>query len=408
MKALFLGAGASYDCGMPLVSELTVEFRRWFTPEKVHSINQVQRRGGYGWSDATVAKLITRLCNPHMHYENLIGALEVDFSRERDVDRRQELYGLHAHLLQSIHGLLMERQIKNFAFAFAALDNFEGIKCLAEENRPLWVFSLNHDVILEMLASRFSIPLKTGFHGSESIRMSSGDGVHADLCFGRISREAMQRNDYDYFKSGEYGINLIKLHGALDIFAQGDEMDYLKFIAPDGDALSYVKNIETLATIDLSLGRHHQVRAVNEHTYCDEQGVIQFLRNSLLSGAHKFSPRSTQIAPPQFLSLFGGCLNYAHELICIGYGFGDKHVDEQMVEWLTFAGDRQITIVNPGIQDCPSRFAHLVEQVYVCSESASDYFLKLRRTPESIHAKALRALRADNRERLRRKLLESS
>lgn len=408
MQALFLGAGASYDCGMPLVSELTAEFKRWFTAEKIHSINQIQRRGGYGWSDATVAKLIMRVGNPRMHYENLIGSLEVEFSRERDVGRRQELHGLHAHLLQSIHGLLTERQIKNYAFAFAALDNFEGIKRLAEENRPLWVFSLNHDVMLEMLASKFSIPLKTGFHGNESIRMSSGDGVHIDLCFGRLSREAMQKNNYDYFKTGEYGINLIKLHGALDIFAQGDEMDYLKFIAPDGDALSYVKNIETLAKIDLALGQRHRVRAVNEHTYCDEMGVIQFLRNSLLSGSHKFSPRSTQIAPPEFLSLFSGCLNYAHELICVGYGFGDSHINEQMVEWLSFASDRRITIINPGFQDCPSRFAHLDEQVSVCSESASDYFSRLRQTPEGIQAKAFRALRARNRERLRKSLLESS
>jgi hypothetical protein len=33
MPALLLSAGASFDAGMPLVTELTAELRRWLTPQ---------------------------------------------------------------------------------------------------------------------------------------------------------------------------------------------------------------------------------------------------------------------------------------------------------------------------------------------------------------------------------------
>lgn len=41
MKALFIGAGAAYDCGMPLVWELTAEIRRWLTPENLFHLMKI-------------------------------------------------------------------------------------------------------------------------------------------------------------------------------------------------------------------------------------------------------------------------------------------------------------------------------------------------------------------------------
>ncbi len=39
MKALLLGAGASYELGLPLVWELTAEVKNWLTPEKMDWLN---------------------------------------------------------------------------------------------------------------------------------------------------------------------------------------------------------------------------------------------------------------------------------------------------------------------------------------------------------------------------------
>jgi len=222
-------------------------------------------------------------------------------------------------------------------------------KKLAEENKPLWVFSTNHDVVAEMLAAKFSIPLKSGFKEKVTIGMGSGQGEAVEVNFERLSRAAIATGDCDFFRPGEAGINLIKLHGSLDIFGQGDELNYLKVASKDGSATSYVDQLQLLEAVDLALAQNHGVRANNEHTYLDAQGEIQYLRNSLLSGAHKFSTRMTQIAPPEFLSLFRASLNYASELVSIGYGFGDQHINEPMVDWLAQARPRRLTIVDPGI-----------------------------------------------------------
>ena len=162
-QALFLGAGASVDSGMPLVSELTAELVRWLTPGTLVGFNHGWRARGGGWRDATVSTLLGLLQNRSLHYEQMIGAIEVEFARERDAGLRQEWHAVHGFLLQSVRGLLLERQIRNLNFALNVLDDFSALKELAEDNRPLWVFTTNHDVILEILATRFGIPIKSGF-----------------------------------------------------------------------------------------------------------------------------------------------------------------------------------------------------------------------------------------------------
>ena len=120
------------------------------------------RQGG-GWRDTTASTLLALLQNRYLHYEQIIGAIEVEFARERDARVRQEWHAVQGFLLQATRGLLLERQIKNLDFALSVLEDFGALKKLTEENRPLWVFTTNHDVIVEILAAKFAIPLKSGF-----------------------------------------------------------------------------------------------------------------------------------------------------------------------------------------------------------------------------------------------------
>ena len=406
-KALFLGAGASVDAGMPLVSELTAELVRWLTPAKLAEFNQGWRARGGGWSDPVIAGLLGLLQNRSLHYEQIIGAVEVEFARERDHRLRQQWHAVHGFLLQVVRGFLLERQIRNLDFALSVLDDFGALKKLAAENRPLWVFTTNHDVIPEILAGKLGIPIKSGFREKVTLPMSAGGaGAPIEIAFERLPRAAIAAGDYDFFRPGEFGINLIKLHGSLDIFGYGDEISYLKVASKDGGPRSYVEQLRSLELIDFALGSRDGVRAVNEHCHLDPQGKVQFLRNSLLSGAHKFSPRMTQIAPPEFLALFRGYLNYVVELVCIGYGFGDHHINEPIVEWLSQAAGRQLTIVNPGVSRCPDRFGHLCRQVSVVPKDARQFFLDLDGRVEVDPTRlAIRGLQIANRKRRMDELL---
>jgi hypothetical protein len=405
VRALFLGAGASFDAGMPLVTELTAELRRWLTRDKLLSFNSGWRARGGGWSDKPMSTLVGLLQSADMHYEQIIGAIEVEFARELDTRLRQELHGVQGYLLQAVRGFLVERQIRYFKFALTVLDDFAAIKKLTEDNKPLWIFSTNHDMIVEILAAKFSIPIKSGFKEKVTIGMDAGQGKAIEVAFERLPRPAMTAHDYDFFRPGETGINLLKLHGSMDIFGQGDELSYIKVACRDGRAESYVEQLQSIRNIDLALGMRDDIRANNEHCYLDSHGAVQYLRNSLLSGTHKFSPRMSQVAPPEFLSLFGGLLNYASELVCIGYGFGDQHINDPMAEWLSRAAQRRLTIVNPGIRRCPERFGHLCHQVSLVPQGARQYFIDMDGGEFDAARDAVRQLQTANRKRRMDELL---
>lgn len=405
MKALFLGAGATYDCGMPLVWELTAEIRRWLTPEKLIGFNETWKLKGGGWNHEVVSHLVSLLENKNIHYENIIGALEVECSRERNQDKRQSYYAALGFMLQAVYGLLMERQVKNTHYALAALEDFSSIKEMAENNKPLWVFSLNHDCIVEMLALKSGIPLKSGFNEEVNIPMRTTDGSMSSVSFERLSRKSIEADEYSFFGHGEFGINLVKLHGSLDIFGQGDDLNYLKIRAIDSNPESLSFQLKLLNQINQDIAVRDGVVCTNENIYEDENGEIQFLRKSLLSGAHKFTKSLSQIAPSEFLSLFRRNLNYADELICIGYSFGDKHIDDHIVEWLAFLSTRKLTIINPSMNICPERMKHLFGQVECKPIAASDYFLQLSGKKSTPSNDMLRRVRSLARERIKRDLV---
>lgn len=404
MKALFVGAGASYDCSMPLVYELSEELRSWLTPKKLISYNRSWKMHGRGWHEEVVYFLISLLENKNLHYENIIGALEVEVSRERNDVKRESYHSALAFLLQAVYGLLLERQVKNASFILSSLEDFSSIKILAENNKPLWIFSLNHDCIIEMLALKYNIPLKSGFNEKVVIPIKTSNGSIYNFPFDRLSRSSIKSNKYDFFQSGEFGINLIKLHGALDIFGQDDELNYLKISPIDNKPESIPYQLELINKINQDIITRDGVGCTNENLYEDENSEVQFLRKSLLSGVHKFTKQVHQIAPPEFLKLFHGYLNYADELICIGYSFGDSHIDKSIDDWLSFSSDRKLTIVNPGIKSCPERIRHLPLQIEMSSMGASDYFIKLGSKELTKDEELSRNFRKYLREKLHEKL----
>lgn len=404
MKALLIGAGASYDCGMPLVWELTAEIRRWLTPEKLISFNENWKSQGSGWNQDVVSYILSLLENKNLHYENIIGAIEVEYSRERDQSKRQSYHAALGFILQVVYGLLLERQVKNTRYTLATLEDFSSIKEIAKNNKPLWVFSLNHDCIIEMLALKSGIPLKSGFNEEVSIPMKTADGSTRNFQFERLSRKSIEDNQYDFFSRGEFGINLIKLHGSLDIFGQNDELNYLKIKPVEDNSESISSQLQLINKINQDIAVRDDIACLNESIYEDEKGEIQFLRKSLLSGAHKFTNKLCQVAPPEFLSLFEGNLNYAHELICIGYSFGDKHIDEKVSDWLSFSATRRLTIVNPSINDCPERMKYLSEQIKFDPVGAVDFFTKLSNKKPTILKGMLRKARSLARDKIKREL----
>jgi hypothetical protein len=377
LTGLFLGAGASYEAGMPLAWELTGEIKKWLTAAKIRELNTGWRAQGSGFSDTVIDDLVSVIERPELHYEAILGHLELQFRRQRVLP--QEYHGLYSWLVELVYYLLYFRQVNNTAFLNRHLPRYDGIRALVDANSPLWVFSLNHDVMVEAIAARLSIPLHCGF-SSSTVTLPRRNRVGKER--GVIRAEVITKHDLEhhamYFPNPfQPGIYLLKVHGALDVFTFNDGQDMLKLLPEDPGIEGVIKvlraaNEDLIYPIPGTLGG--RAKALNEIAYADHQGIMQFLRRSLLAGAFKFDPRRDQVLPKPLLKHFSQNLNFVTNLVCIGYSMGDTHINAILREWLELSGDRHIEIVSPHIREVPSFLLHLSPQITLTRSSATQYF----------------------------------
>jgi hypothetical protein len=372
---LFLGAGASFELGMPLVRDLTDELKAWLTPAKLRDLNTSWRSQGGGYSDAVIEDFATWLTLPQVHYESILGHLETQFRRPSSP--QQEYHGLYSWLVELVYFILYFRHVLNVSYIEYNLRFIEGIASLAAKHSPLWIFSLNHDLIIECLAARYNLPLNCGFT-TDVITLPRRNKVGAKI--GELKAESITAAQLEkglpFFQPGISGINLLKIHGALDIFTFRDGKDLMKLLPLEPTVAGVIGALRT-ANEELICVLPHQanpIKTTNEITYADDAGEMQFLRRSLLAGAYKFDKRHSQVLPPPLLSHFQSNLNYVSTLVCIGYGFGDDHINQVIRKWLEFSAARNIEIVSPGNQNIPACLLHLATQVTLKDSTATDYF----------------------------------
>ena len=351
MKAwtgLFIGAGFSYEAGMPLVWELTAEIKRLLTADKLAEFNNSWRAQGGGQSDTVLVEFHAVLRRPDLHYEAVLGYLETQARRQRA--NSSEYHYLYSWLVQLVSYLLYWRHIQSRGFLDANLPLYDGVKVLAEESAPLWVFSLNHDVVMEAIAARLGIKLHSGF-SPEIVALPLRDErgrVKGKLNAELLTEDTLEHHALYFPNPPEPGIYLLKLHGALDIFTAKDGKDLLKLLPMRNGQQGPIDSLFA-ANEDLYFPEPGSPRGraniMNEIAYADEQGVMQFLRRSLLAGSHKFDARHSQTLPMSMMKHFQASLNFVSHLVCIGYGFGDIHFNQVIRDWLEFSDRRSLEIV---------------------------------------------------------------
>ncbi len=385
-KGLFLGAGASYDFAMPLVWQLTGEIRSWLTPEKLDKFNQGWIKQGGGKRPETI-KLVKKLLNDNsLHYEQIMGCIEVEASRVRgDKDLYQDMWGMLAWFYDLIYMLLLERQRKNAHYIKTTLAWYSRFKDYVDRDYPFWVFSLNHDLIIEILACHYEINYKTGFYRNNisfPFRNENG-GITGRVPFQDYNTCDFKNVPLDYFYNvKDRGVNLFKLHGALDVFLYDNQKKYLKI--DFGRCQTYRDVLNLLQDVNTKLKCKPPTKITNEIAFADDNNVMQFLRRSILSGMHKFKSRVGQNIPEELLPAFKRSLNFVKELAVVGYGFGDSHVNEIFREWLSSNSKRKMVIVNPGIKRVPDEFQIYLDQCDVKRMSFIHYLAQETSKPLTI------------------------
>jgi len=369
---------------MPLASELTTELTTWLTPQKLRTLNESWRSRGGGYSTQVIDDFVPVLSRLDQNYETLIGHLEVQ--SQRDSQNEQGYYGLHAWLVEMVYHLLYYRHVNNPLYIQRQVPYYQGLCSLVENNRPLWVFSLNHDLIIECIASYYHLPLSVGFNDEVVTlpRSRSGGGLPDALRAEVLLGQHLPSRAMPFLPPDTRGINLLKLHGGLDIFTFRDGKDLLR-ILPLDDSIDGILGSLRSANEDLSVSR--DVFPTNEIAYADHAGVVQFLRRSILSGVFKFDPRTHQVLPRNLLQHFKTYLNSLQTLVCIGYRFGDEHINTILRRWLETTPSRRLLLVGPSAKSVPPPLLHLAPQIDVRPLTATDYLdqcAQIRRSePES-------------------------
>ena len=403
LTGIFLGAGASFELGMPLAWDLTNEIQNWLSPEKLKQLNESLRRQGGGYSDVVIEDFSRILVDPEMHYEAKLGYLQTQQLRYANRDNAQAYNGLYMWLVEMVYFLLYYRHVQNVDYIRRAIRFYRGLADLAQVHKPLWIFTLNHDVLIECIAAEYGVPLSAGLDLASAIPTRLGDGSPAgELGLESRTIEAIETQAFSFARLGTKGINLLKIHGALDLF-----------VADDGRRLVRLRPQEySTAGIIAALKIAHEnlfyeiagqrVKATNEITYSDRDGEMQFLRRSLLAGAYKFDSRGGQVLPQVMLKQFKTTINYVTELVCIGYSFGDSHINDVLSNWLEFGDQRRLVIVGPVTAKLPSFLLHLRPQIRCEAAAATEYFEQHSTQPLNFAERMQRTMLQNARLKVRR------
>lgn len=187
------------------------------------------------------------------------------------------------------------------------IDHLNSLKEACKDPQVSYVdiFTLNHDTVLERYLAQYCIPANDGF--------------------GAPLNEVRYWNP-EMFEDKSSKVRLFKLHGSLDWFW---------FRTLNGNSYN--------VTLGIPLGRDIQ------HTK-DPQGKMQILHDGrplLLAGRFNKMLRYTSGVYAHLHCQFFRSMCDTLRLVVCGYGFGDRGINNQIVDWMYSSSDHAMTIVHP-------------------------------------------------------------
>lgn len=354
-KGLLLGAGFSFDLGMPLVSEFSDTLFSFFNDTKMtHIINSMRGHRPYSndrtLCNTTLNKFIEIynefLNSNNKNYEELFKIIE-DLSLSSRVAQETRHYFL-AKLRNIINELFLIYQRETYLYYLLNRDKY---KWLIDEfsKDELWVFTLNHDILIEMLCLDYDIPLHEGYFHTFQVPQSN-QNLKDVFEFGRV--EATEKNvDNLNYPTNSKGINLLKIHGGLNEYFQGDEKSgryrLLFPLANCKNSLEYLTKLEQFVHNPHYYINGQKPNIESEICFSDFEGKMQFMRPYILTGSKKYHATLSDHRHEEKIKLFSSGLGKIDELYIIGYSFGDKHINHRLSHAMHLNDNLKVMIVNP-------------------------------------------------------------
>lgn len=380
LTALLLGAGASRELGMPLRSDINAELLAWLSPSALRRLNETWQSRGFAHPPEVIDDVARFLDEGQFDYELLLAHLEARYLDDAREGFAQAYHALYAWLAQLVYQLLYRRQVERRNAYREGLQYFEGLSALARRNHPLWIFSLNHDVLIECIAALFGIELNCGFpQRTVSLPCRNAAGhVIARLNVQVLTDAEMAEGALPFWVPGRPGINLLKLHGALDTFSLDGGRDLIRIKPADDtfDAIIDALQIANEGLLDPTLTASlipDALAVSNQLPWVDDQGTLRLLGRTLRASAARLTDPFPQLMHRRRLEYFRGSLAQVGRLVAIGCSLADAEVNEIVLDWLAGDPRRHFEVVRPGPPALPGCFAPHGAQVELTPASATTY-----------------------------------
>lgn len=353
-NGLLLGAGFSYDLGMPLVKTLTKDFFSFYSKKRLKSyINVWSKEEPYGADDPIEPKafsMILKLAekyrqDPKQNYEGFLSEIEelIKNTADRATTRTFQ------HALSKFEEVLTQMLYMYHCYNFNIYENCKQFykefdKLVGDE--PLWIMTLNHDLFIEFLCLDANIPIKFGGVSNTNFPISNDDFENL-VEFGINDRANLKLESMDYFKFGK-GINILKLHGALNEYTYDDnkKIAYLNLNETDKpwDYLQKVSNVMHKMEYKVN---GHSMRLGKELAVSDMNGELQFLRHTIKTGGNKFSKTINPKSGEEKMALFGQILDTLDEITIVGYSFCDDHINMRLKKAMFNNEKLKVWVIDP-------------------------------------------------------------
>ena len=368
-RALLLGAGFSYDLGMPLSSELTEVLLGMFTEKSTATLvallaaqkpfgdNRPVNRQAI---EEAFALLLQYKADKGTNYEEFLTRIQEGSERyggDRSQSDRDSYHFVFSVLYDLVHTILSLYQ----AFAYEVLypknqQWFSKIENMLSGQDETWVVSLNHDLFFECLAIDHGIPITYGANGARSFPVSNL-AMHDQISFSVIDR-ATYGADSPEFLHGQRGINLVKLHGSLTEHHYGDGEEILNPSLKVESSRQLMNDFHRIQ----GMAYFYQGRPVpsgRERAITGQDGELDLISKAILTGGRKYSVVAKASEGEEKLAIFDDVLKNVDHLTIMGYGFGDRHVNFRLQNAMARRDALVIQLVDPGhsrLPDCLAPF----------------------------------------------------
>ena len=351
---LLLGAGFSYDLGMPLASEFTKPVFDFLNTDRMKVfVDGMKNASPYGDDSPMDKKIFNDFYTIYQEFmEEHISDYEVLFHRIEalslhDNEKNRARHFFLGKLEDIINESFLIHQMKSYTYYKINKDLYVNfLNKLCEEDA--WVFTLNHDICLDMLCIDYNVPFTYGTDAKIGFPISNED-MSSSIVFDVLDANVMNINDLNFNNSNT--LKIMKLHGGLNEFNHGDEKTGRKRIVITADSCKgsadYLKNVITVWHGMQYIVNGKTVPVTGEICVSDFNGKLQFLQSSILSGSQKYHTSLKPLEREEKMPLFSSALEKVDKLYIIGYSFRDIHINMRIQKAMYLNDKLQVIVIDP-------------------------------------------------------------